>query len=99
MALPGFLADVTLERPRNDVALAGPMSHDQTAIGPDLPPGDGHVVAQLCTPCFRVGGGTQCFGIRGFKVCAPIPYSGTWRLCCSPRWGWPPVKNCYPQRC
>jgi hypothetical protein len=53
----------------------------------------------VCTPCVRVGGGQWCFSLPIIgRRCLNVPNLGTWKACCSTRWGWPPV-SCGLQRC
>ena len=63
--------------------------------------GEGGVAPQLrvCTPCVRVGGGRWCVNLPIFgRKCINVPALGTWKLCCSPRFGIPPV-SCGLSRC
>jgi hypothetical protein len=62
---------------------------------------DGGVYPQVkvCTPCVRVGGGQWCFNLPIIgRKCLNVPSLGTWKACCSTRFGWPPV-TCGIQRC
>ena len=54
---------------------------------------------RVCTPCIRVGGGRWCFNLPIIgRRCLNVPSLGTWRACCSTRFGWPPV-TCGLSRC
>jgi hypothetical protein len=62
---------------------------------------EGGVTSQLraCTPCVRVGGGRWCFTLPVIgRRCLNVPSLGTWKACCSVRFGWPPV-SCGISRC
>jgi len=54
---------------------------------------------RVCTPCVRVGGGRWCVNLPIVgRRCFSVPSLGTWRACCSIRFGWPPV-SCGISRC
>lgn len=93
MSMPRFTAESAIYA--SDVNYyAG--AHNATSAG-----GARAVVPQAsaCSPCVQVGGGQFCVNLPFFgRRCLNVPSFGRWHICCSTRWGWPPI-TCGLSRC
>jgi hypothetical protein len=62
--------------------------------------GTAAVIPQLsaCSPCIQVGGQQLCVTLFSRRICLRVPFIGRWRICCTLRFGWPPL-SCGIQHC
>jgi hypothetical protein len=91
MSMPGFTSEAALYESIGLYYVSGRRGATNAGAAVVIPQ------LRACSPCVHVID-TLCYTLFGRRICLRVPDIGSWRICCTLRFGWPPL-SCGIQHC